>query len=192
MALDREHDWCMSEDEFNDYRQDYLRWIPARFALIFGEHRDHPIITEFIHQHQVLPSWNRVIDSISKSINFLTDSFTVEHSRSTVLDFKISTKHQKSEIHLQNFLNYYITSSLAWKVCEYMFLLHICYMVNEEICVPLGCYEEKEKSSIALHREASQTLVVDNNPDSDSENESQILEESVNMEKKRRNGGEVL
>jgi len=180
ITIDRQSDWCMREDVFADYCRDYRRWIPARFRLIF-EHSEHPILTDFIQQHRVLPFEDRVLDSISQSIRFLTDNFTVKQTRSTVLDFVLTSKHQP-KIVLQDFLNFYITSSLAWDICEYMFHLHVCYLATKELCVPLGCYDENEESSIASNRAASQTLVVDNNPESESENDGLILEESVNLE----------
>jgi len=181
ITFDCDPDWCMTEDVFTDYCRDYRRWIPARFILIF-EQVDNPIMRAFIQQHRVLPYEDRVVESISQSIHYLTDNFNKKHARSTVLDFVLSSKHHQSKVVLQDFLNFYITSSLAWDICEYMFHLHVCYLATKELCVPLGCYDWNEESSIASNRPASQTLVVDNNPDSDSENDDLILEESVNLE----------
>jgi len=181
ITLDSEPDWCMSEDVFTDYSREYRRWIPARFSLIF-EHGDNPIMRAFIQQHRVLPYEDRVLDSISQSIRYLTDNFNVKQTRSTVLDFVLSSKHHQPKIVLQDFLNFYITSSLSWDICEYMFHLHVCYLATKELCVPLGCYDWNEESSIASNRPPSQALFVDREPDSVSENDDLILEESVNLE----------
>jgi len=181
ITFDSDPDWCMTEDVFTDYCRDYRRWIPARFILIF-EQVEHPIMRAFIQQHRVLPYEDRVLESISQSIQYLTHNFTVKHARSTVLDFVLSSEHRQPKVVLQDFVNFYITSSLAWDICEYVFHLHVCYLATKELCVPLGCYDWNEESSIASNRPASQTLVVDNNPDSDSENDDLILEESVNLE----------
>jgi len=171
-------EWCMGEEVFADYCRDYRKWIPARFGLLF-EHSNNPTMRDFIQQHQILPFGLRVLDSIAQSIRYLTDNFTAKQTRSTVLDFVLSNKHKQPKIVLQDFLNFYITSSLAWDICEYMFHLHVCYLATEELCVPLGCYDENEESSIAPRAEVR----VDNNPESDSENDVLILEESVNQEK---------